>query len=170
MKNENKNNYYNYEDEVNFENLDNFKKFNSDIKKNTQFKNQDIKYSNSDKNYFNNIIKTGDNVSVLNETDIKKNTKYYNSSDSQKFDQLNNFPDYKYNAENKNENINPEFDYSPKDYNEFNKIIETKDIEKKITSDQKKKIKIIDYGKLKESEKKIKNKLGIEKIKVVYFD
>ena len=54
--------------------------------------------------------------------------------------------------------------------NEFNKIIETKDIEKKITSDQKKKIKIIDYGKLKESEKKIKNKLGIEKIKVVYFD
>ena len=139
MKNENKNNYYNYEDEVNFENLDNFKKFNSDIKKNTQFKNQDIKYSNSDKNYFNNIIKTGENVSVLNETDIKKNTKYYNSSDSQKFDQLNNFPDYKYNPENKNENINPEFDYSPKDYNEFNKIIETKDIEKKITGDQKKK-------------------------------
>ena len=170
MKNENKNNYYNYEDEVNFEKLDNFKKFNSDIKKNTQFKNQDIKYSNSDKNYFNNIIKTGDNLSVLNETDIKKNTKYYNSSDSQKFDQLNNFPDYKYNAENKNESINTDFDYSPKDYNEFNKIIETKDIEKKITSDQKKKIKIIDYGKLKESEKKIKNKLGIEKIKVVYFD
>ncbi len=170
MKNENKNNYYNYEDEVNFEKLDNFKKFNSDIKKNIQFKNQEIKYSNSDKNYFNNIIKTDDNISELNETDIKKNTKYYNSSDSQKFDQLNNFPDYKYNAENKNESINTDFDYSPKDYNEFNKIIETKDIEKKITSDQKKKIKIIDYGKLKESEKKIKNKLGIEKIKVVYFD
>ena len=62
-------------------------------------------------------------------------------SDSQKFDQLNNFPDYKYNAENKNESINTDFDYSPKDYNEFNKIIETKDIEKKITSDQKKKLK-----------------------------
>ena len=170
MKNENKNNYYNYEDEVNFEKLDDFKKFNSDIKKNIQFKNQEIKYSNSDKNYFNNIIKTDDNISELNETDIKKNTKYYNSSDSQKFDQLNNFPDYKYNAENKNESINTDFDYSPKDYNEFNKIIETKDIEKKITSDQKKKIKIIDYGKLKESEKKIKNKLGIEKIKIVYFD
>ncbi len=170
MKNENKNNYYNYEDEVNFEKLDNFKKFNSDIKKNTQFKNQDIKYSNSDKNYFNNIIKTGDNLSVLNETDIKKNTKYYNSSDSQKFDQLNNFPDYKYNTENKDESINPEFNYSTKDYDEFNKIIETKDIEKKITSNQKKRIKIIDYSKLKESEKKIKNKLEIEKIKVVYFD
>ena len=154
MKNENKNNYYNYEDEVNFEKLDNFKKFNSDTKKNTQFKNQNIKYSSSDKNYFNNIIKTNDNVSVLNETNFKKNIKYYNLSDSQKFDQLNNFPDYKYNAENKNESINTDFDYSPKDYNEFNKIIETKDIEKKITSDQKKKIKIIDYGKLKESEKK----------------
>ncbi len=170
MKKENKNNYYNYEDEDNFEKLDNFKKFNSDIKKNTKFKNQDIKYSNSDKNYFNNIIKTKDNVSALNETDIKKNIKYYNSSDSQKFDQLNNFPDYKYNFKNENEIMSSGFDYSSGDYDKFNKIIETKGIEKKIINNQNKKVKIIDYSKLKEKEKKTKNKLGIEKIKVVYFD
>ena len=58
------------------------------------YKNQNIKYSNSDKNYFNNIIKTEKNVSVLNETDIKKDINYYNSSDSQKFEQLNSFPEY----------------------------------------------------------------------------
>ena len=46
----------------------------------------------------------------------------------------------------------------------------TKSKEEKTTKNQNKKVKIIDYGKLKESEKKLKNKLGIEKIKVVYFD
>ena len=33
-----------------------------------------------------------------------------------------------------------------------------------------KKIKIIDFNKLKEREKILKNKVGIEKIKIVYFD
>ncbi len=33
-----------------------------------------------------------------------------------------------------------------------------------------KKIKIIDFNKLNEREKNFKNKVGIEKIKVVYFD
>ena len=170
MKNENKNNYYNYEDEVNFEKLDDFKKFNSDIKKNIQFKNQEIKYSNSDKNYFNSIIKTEKNISLLNETDIKKDINYYNSSDSQKFEQLNNFPEYKFDIKDKNESMNSEMIYSSNDYGEFNKIIETNNKEEKTTKDKNKKVKVIDYGKLKEDEKKIKNKLGIEKIKIVYFD
>ena len=99
MKKENENKYYNIEDEINFEKMNNFKKFNLNIKKNIQNKNQDIKYSNSDKNYFNNIIKTEKNVSLLNETDVKKNLDYYNSFDAKKFDQLNNFPEYKYNNE-----------------------------------------------------------------------
>ena len=34
----------------------------------------------------------------------------------------------------------------------------------------KKKIKIVDYSKLNEKEKNLKNKVGIEKIKIVYFD
>ena len=170
MKKENKNNYYNSEDQINFEKLDKFKKYNSNFKNNSQYKNQNIKYSNSDKNYFNNIIKTEKNVSVLNETDIKKDINYYNSSDSQKFEQLNSFPDYKYNNEDKNQSMNAEMVYSSNDYGEFNKIIQTKSKEETATKNQNKKIKIIDYGKLKESEKKLKNKLGIEKIKVVYFD
>ena len=33
-----------------------------------------------------------------------------------------------------------------------------------------KKIKIVDFNKLKEREKILKNKVGIEKIKIVYFD
>ena len=46
----------------------------------------------------------------------------------------------------------------------------TKNKEEEIKKNQNSKIKIIDYKKLKESEKKLKNKVGIEKIKVVYFD
>ena len=170
MKKENKNNYYNSEDQINFEKLDKFKKYNSNFKNNSQYKNQNIKYSNSDKNYFNNIIKTEKNVSVLNETDIKKDINYYNSSDSQKFEQLNSFPEYKYINEDKNQSMNAKMVYSSNDYGEFNKIIKTNSKEEKTTKNQNKKVKIIDYGKLKESEKKLKNKLGIEKIKVVYFD
>ena len=170
MKKENKNNYYNSEDQINFEKLDKFKKYNSNFKNNSQYKNQNIKYSNSDKNYFNNIIKTEKNVSVLNETDIKKDINYYNSSDSQKFEQLNNFPEYKFDIKDKNESMNSEMIYSSNDYGEFNKIIQTNNKEEKTTKDKNKKVKVIDYGKLKEDEKKIKNKLGIEKIKIVYFD
>ena len=170
MKKDNKNNYYNSEDQVNFEKLDNFKKYNSNFKNKTQYKNQNIKYSNSDKNYFNSIIKTEKNISLLNETDIKKDINYYNSSDSQKFEQLNNFPEYKFDIKDKNESMNSEMIYSSNDYGEFNKIIETNNNEEKTTKDKIKKVKVIDYGKLKEDEKKIKNKLGIEKIKIVYFD
>ena len=50
------------------------------------------------------------------------------------------------------------------------KIIQTNNKEEKTTEDKNKKVKVIDYGKLKEGEKKIKNKLGIEKRKIVYFD
>ena len=170
MKKDNKNNYYNSEDQVNFEKLDNFKKYNSNFQNKTQYKNQNIKYSNSDKNYFNSIIKTEKNISLLNETDIKKDINYYNSSDSQKFEQLNNFPEYKFDIKDKNESMNSEMIYSSNDYGEFNKIIETNNKEEKTTKDKNKKVKVIDYGKLKEDEKKIKNKLGIEKIKIVYFD
>ena len=170
MKKDNKNNYYNSEDQVNFEKLDNFKKYNSNFKNKTQYKNQNIKYSNSDKNYFNSIFKTEKNISLLNETDIKKDINYYNSSDSQKFEQLNSFPEYKYNNEDKNQSMNAEMVYSSNDYGEFNKIIPEIDMDQTKIIDQNKKIRVIDYNKINESEKKLKNKLGIEKIKVVYFD
>ena len=171
MKIENKNNYYNDEDEINFEKLNNFRKFNSNIKSNTQSKDHNIRYNNSDKNYFNDIIKTEENLPLSKKIDTEKEVKYYNSSDFQKFDQFNNFLDYKDITEHKQDkNINTEFSYSSNDYGEFNKIIPTKNIGKKIINNKNQKVKIIDYSNLKNDEKKLKNKLGIEKIKIVYFD
>ena len=87
MKKENKNNYYNDEDKINFEKLNNFKKFKSDNVKNFQIKNYSTSYSNSDKNNFNNILKTNENIATLNQKDISEEVKYYNSSDFKKFDQ-----------------------------------------------------------------------------------
>ena len=171
MKKENKNNYYKDEDEIIFEKLCDFKKFNSNIQNNTQYKNHNIKYSNSDKNYFNNIIKTEKNDTLLNKSNIDKETGYYNSSDFQKFNRLNNFPEYKDNTEQENnENISSKLPYTSSDYGEFDKIVKTKNKEENIKKDQSRKVKIIDYGKLKEREYKLKNKMGIEKIKIVYFD
>ena len=66
MRKENKNNYYKNEDEIIFEKLNNFKKFNSNTQNNNQSKNHNIKYSNSDKNYFNNILKTKKNDAFFN--------------------------------------------------------------------------------------------------------
>ena len=171
MKIKNKNNYYNDEDEVNFDKLNNYRKFNSDIKSSTRSKDHSIKYSNSDKNYFNNIIKTDENLPLFTKKDAQKEVKYYNSSDFQKFDQFNNFLDYKDKTEHKlDKNVDTEFSYSSNDYGEFNKIIPTKNTAKEIINDKNKKVKIIDYSKLNDNEKKLKNKVGIEKIKIVYFD
>ena len=168
MKKENKINYYNDEDKVNFEKLNNFNKFNSKNIKSPEFNNFNTRYSNSDKNYFNTILKIDENTSLLNNSNKEK--KYYNTSDFKKFDQLNNFPEYndKIDYQNK-ENLGSGTKYKSSDYGEFNKIIQTKNNEKK-TKDQNKKIKVIDYGKINKNEKKLKNKIGVEKIKIVYFD
>ena len=146
------------------------KKFKSDNVKNFQIKNYSTSYSNSDKNNFNNILKTNENISMLNQKDINEEVKYYNSSDFKKFDQLNNFAEYNDNKTHEDkENINSKVTYNSSDYGEFNKIIQTKNNDEKI-KEQNKKIKVIDYSKLKDVGKKLKNKIGIEKIKIVYFD
>ena len=170
MKIYNKNKYYNDEDETNFQKLNNFRKYNSESKNDIQSNNHDIKYANSDKNYFNNILKTSEKVELYNEIKIDKEIDYYNPSDFQKFDQLNNFPEYNDNVDKISKNSTHESSYSPEDYNEFNKIIPKVDIDQNKIKDQNKKIKVIDYGKIDESEKRLKNKLGIDKIKIVYFD
>ena len=171
MNKENKNNYYNDEDEIIFEKLGNFKKFNSNIQNNTQYKNYNINYSNSDKNYFNNILKTKKNDVSLNESNIEKEISYYNSLDFQKFTRLNNFPEYKDNAKKEDsKNISSKLTYTSSDYGEFDKIVKTKSKEENIIKNESRKVKIIDYGKLNESGKKLKNKIGVEKIKIVYFD
>jgi len=170
MKTEDKNKYYNDEDKINFEKLNNFRKFNSKLKNYIKSNNYNIKYANSDKNYFNNILKTNEKVALYNETDSEKEINYYNPSDFQKFDQLDNFPEYNNNVKKINQNFTPKSNYSSEDYNEFNKIIPKIDVDQKKIKDQNKKIRVIDYSKINENEKKIKNKLGIDKIKIVYFD
>ena len=47
MKIENNNNYYNVEDEINFEKLKNFRKFNSNVKSITQSNDRNISLSNT---------------------------------------------------------------------------------------------------------------------------
>ena len=79
--------------------------------------------------------------------------------------------EYENNTKQKqNVNTDSELNYSSNDYGEFNKIIPTKNRREKTINNQNKKIKIIDYSKLKNDEKKLKNKVGIDKIKIVYFD
>jgi hypothetical protein len=170
MKIDNKNKYYNDEDEINFQKLNDFRRYNSELKNNNQSNNHNIKYANSDKNYFNNILKTSEKVELYNEIKIDKEIDYYNPSDFQKFDQLNNFPEYNNNLDKINEDSTTVSNYSPRDYDEFNKIIPKIDIDQKKIDDQNKKIRVIDYSKIDENEKKFKNKMGIDKIKIVYFD
>ena len=170
MKSENKHKYYNDEDEINFEKLNNFRKFNSIFKNSIQLNNHNIKYANSDKNYFNDILKTDQKVPRYNENEAEKEINYYNSSDFQKFDQLDNFSEYNDNLKQLNENITPKSDYSSDDYNEFDKIIPNINMNKKKINEQNKKIRVVDYSKINEGEKKLKNKFGIDKIKIVYFD
>ena len=170
MKTENKNKYYNDEDEINFQRLNNFRKYNSELKKNSQSNNHNIKYANSDKNYFNNILKTNEKVEFYNEINIDKEVNYYNPSDFKKFDNLNSFPEYNNNEDKINKNSNHESKYSPQDYDEFNKIIPKIDIDQKKIDNQNKKVRVIDYSKINGNEKKLKNKMGIDKIKIVYFD
>ena len=170
MKTENKHKYYNDEDEINFEKLNNFRKFNSNIKDNIQSNNHIIKYANSDKNYFNNILKIDQKAPKYNENDKEKEINYYNPSDFQKFDQLDNFSEYNNNSDQINKKITLKSNYSSEDYEEFNKIIPKIDIDQTKIKDQNKKIRVIDYNKINESKNRLKNKFGIDKIKVVYFD
>ena len=170
MKTENKHKYYNDGDEINFEKLNNFRKFNSNLKNNIQSNNHNIKYANSDKNYFNNILKTDQKAPKYNENDKKKEINYYNPSDFQKFDQLDSFSEYNNNSEEINKKITLKSNYSSEDYKKFNKIIPEIVMDQTKIKDQNKKIRVIDYNKINESEKKLKNKFGIDKIKVVYFD
>ena len=170
MKIENKHKYYNDGDEINFEKLNNFRKFNSNLKNNIQSNNHNIKYANSDKNYFNNILKTDQKAPKYNENYNKKEINYYNPSDFKKFDQLDSFSEYNNNSEEINKKITLKSNYSSEDYKEFNKIIPEIDMDQSKIKDQNKKIRVIDYNKINESEKKPKNKFGIDKIKIVYFD
>ena len=173
MKKENINNYYTDEDLINFEKLKNFKEFKVNKLNNNQNNNHPVRYAVSDNRNFNKIMNIDNNESSSKKVN---KTKDYTPSDFENFKKLKQFATFN-DSETSNNKTEPEktiTEYTNKDKSSFDKIIKSKGDAKKenknnVKSDNKK-IKIIDFNELSEREKNFKNKTGIEKIKVVYFD
>jgi len=169
MKKENINNYYTDEDLINFEKLKNFKEFKVNKLNNNQNNSHPIRYAVSDNRNFNKIMNVENNEKSSSSKEVNE-SKDYTSSDFENFKKLKQFTTFN-NNEPLNNKTEPEktiIDYTDKDMNAFDKIIKSKGVTK--NKNDNKKIRIIDFNKLKEKEKNLKNKLGIEKIKIVYFD
>jgi len=169
MKKENINNYYTDEDLINFEKLKNFKEFKVNKLNNNQNNSHPIRYAVSDNRNFNKIMNVKNNEKSYSSKEVSQ-SKNYTSSDFENFKKLKQFTTFN-NNEPLNNKTEPEktiIDYTDKEMNAFDKIIKLKGGVK--NENYNKKIRIIDFNKLKEKEKNLKNKLGIEKIKIVYFD
>lgn len=175
MKKENINNYYTDEDLINFEKLKNFKEFKVNKLNNNQNKSHPVRYAVSDNRNFNKIMNIDNNESSSKKVN---KTKDYTPSDFENFKKLKQFTTFNDNEplNNKTEPETTITEYTNKDKNSFDKIIKSKSDAKNESENKhnvkidNKKIKIIDFNKLNEREKNFKNKVGIEKIKVVYFD
>ena len=179
MKTENINNYYTDEDLIHFEKLKNFNKSKVNKLNNNQNKKHPVRYAMSDKTYFDKIMNSNNVKSSLSKQIEKtKKNNYYSSLDLKNFEKINQFATFNDNKTiNKNtEVIKIKNNYTVTDVNAFDQIIKSQADIKKYSEDKiiskvdNKKIKIIDFNKLKEREKIFKNKVGIEKIKIVYFD
>ena len=179
MKKENINNYYTDEDLINFEKLENFKEFKVNKSNYNLNKSHPERYATSDNKHFDKIMNVNDEKSSSKE--IKKSESkdsYYKSSDFENFDKLKKFLIFNDNKSisNKNEPVKTITNYTDNDKSEFDQIIKLSSNKKnykmkKIDSKfDNKKIKIIDFDKLNNKEKNFKNKMGIEKIKIIYFD
>ncbi len=179
MKKENINNYYTDEDLINFEKLKNFKEFKVNKLNDNLNKIHPERYAPSDNKHFDKIINVNDKKSSSKE--IKKSESkdnYYKSSDFENFDKLKQFLIFNDNKSINNESktVKTITNYTDNDKSVFNQIIKSSSNKKnykikKIDSKfDNKKIKIIDFDKLNNKEKNFKNKMGIEKIKIVYFD
>ena len=175
MKKENINNYYTDEDLINFEKLKNFKEFKVNKLNNNQNKSHPVRYAVSDNRNFNKIMNIDNNESSSKKVN---KTKDYTPSDFENFKKLKQFITFN-DSEPLNNKTEPEktiTEYTNKDKSSFDKIIKSKSDAKNESENKhnvkidNKKIKIIDFNKLNEREKNFKNKVGIEKIKVVYFD
>jgi len=175
MKKENINNYYTDEDLINFEKLKNFKEFKVNKLNNNQNKSHPVRYAVSDNRNFNKIMNIDNNESSSKKVN---KTKDYTPSDFENFKKLKQFTTFNDNEplNNKTEPEKTITEYTNKDKSSFDKIIKSKSDAKNESENKhnvkidNKKIKIIDFNKLNEREKNFKNNVGIEKIKVVYFD
>ena len=173
MKKENINNYYTDEDLINFKKLNKFESFKTSSLENNKTNKHPVKYSMSDNNYFNKFM-NDENIEATSSKEIHKLKEniYYNSSDFQKFNKLKQFTNFDIdeNSKNKNNYSTIPTSYTSDDVIKFDKIIKKNNENSTNLKSNNKKIKIIDFEKLNEREKKFKNKIGIEKIKIVYFD
>ena len=175
MKKENINNYYTDEDLINFEKLKNFKEFKVNKLNNNQNNSHPVRYAVSDNRNFNKIMNIDNNESSSKKVN---KTKDYTPSDFENFKKLKQFTTFNDNEplNNKTEPEKTITEYTDKDMSAFDKIVKSKGNTKNESENKynvkidNKKIKIIDFDKLSEREKNLKNKAGIEKIKVVYFD
>jgi len=175
MKKENINSYYTDEDLINFEKLKNFKEFKVNKLNNNQYKSHPIRYAVSDNRNFNKIMNIDNNE--FSSKKVNK-TKDYTASDFENFKKLKQFTTFNDSnpSNNKTETEKNITKYTNKDKSSFDKIIKSKGDAKNESENKNnvkidnKKIKIIDFNKLNEREKNFKNKAGIEKIKIVYFD
>ena len=175
MKKENINNYYTDEDLINFEKLKNFKEFKVSKLNNNQNNSHPVRYAVLDNKNFNKIMNIDNNESSSKKVN---KTKDYTPSDFENFKKLKQFTTFNDNEplNNKTEPEKTITEYTNKDKSSFDKIIKSKSDAKNESENKhnvkidNKKIKIIDFDKLSEREKNLKNKTGIEKIKVVYFD
>ena len=176
MKKKNINNYYTDEDLINFEKLKNFKEFEVNKLNNNQNNSHPVRYAMSDNKNFNKIMNV-DNNEKSSYKEVNKSTDY-TPSDFENFKKLKQFTNFNDNEplNNKTELKKSITEYTNRDKISFDKIIKsTGDTKNEIKNKNNakidnKKIKIIDFNKLNEREKNFKNKVGIEKIKVVYFD
>ena len=176
MKKENINNYYTDEDLINFEKLKNFKEFKDNKLNNNQNNNHPVRYAASDNRNFNKIMNVGNNKKSSSK-EVNK-SRDYKPSDFENFKKLKQFTTFN-DSEPLNNKTEPDktiTEYTNKDISSFDKIIKSKGDSKNESENKNnvkidsKKIKIIDFKKLNVREKIFKNKTGIEKIKVVYFD
>ena len=179
MKTENINNYYTDEDLMLFEKLKNFNDSKVNKLNNDRAKKDSIRYAMSDNKHFDKIMNIKNDKSPLSKkVDKTKKNNYYSSLDFENFEKINRFATFNENKTiNKNtEVIKTKTKYTANDVDAFDQIIKSKVDIKNHSEDifnskvDNKKIKIIDFNKLKEREKILKNKVGIEKIKIVYFD
>ena len=179
MKKKNINNYYTDEDLINFEKLKNFNDSKVNKLSNNQNKSHPVRYAMSDNKHFNKIMNiNNDKSSLSKKTKKTKKNNYYSSLDLKNFDKLKQLAIFGdgVTINKKTEVTKTKTNYTANDMNAFDQIIK---FEGYIKNDNKaeinskvdtKKIKIVDFSKLKEREKILKNKVGIEKIKIVYFD
>ena len=162
---------YTDNDLIAFEKLENFNNYKITLN-DEKNKITPTKYSVSDNIYFKNLINNSSNSNeniLANKKKENTNIDYYTERDDSNFERIKQFPPQTSDEfiKKKNDNYVISNNYKVSDVSAFEQIIKSNNIQKNTsTSVDNRNIKIIDSDKLD----KDKKKLGIEKIKVIYFD